>query len=72
MAYTSIESLLYLWFEDRGLYPGKLGRGDIQDLAEKVSDKIRPYRSFFRATEKWDSYDLEETRNEAREAEEND
>lgn len=69
MAYTSVEAMLYEWFEKEGLYPGKLGRGDIQDLAERVSDRIRPFRNFFRASEGYQGYDLEKSRSEAREAE---
>lgn len=68
-AYTSVESMLYEWFADRDLCPGKLGRGDLADLAVKVSRCIEPFRSFFRATEGWDGYDLEEQRARARKAE---
>lgn len=69
MAYTTTEAMLYQWFEDRGLYPGKLGRGDIQDLAEKVTAQIKPFRNFFRAHQKWDGYDLKSTLKEAQTAE---
>ena len=38
MAYDSIEHLLLAWFENKGedIYPGKIGYGDIRDLAERL------------------------------------
>lgn len=69
MAYTSVEAMLYTWFEEKGLYPDKLGRGEIQDLAEKVSDEIMPYRNFYRAYEGHEGYDLTKSLAKAREAE---
>ena len=62
MAYTSVEKMLYKWFDSRGLYPDKLGHRDVQDLAERVSEMIGPFRDFFRASQGWDGYDLNKTR----------
>lgn len=71
MAYDSIEHLLFAWFEDRKLYPEKVGIGGIKDLAERLTDQVRPFRSFFRAHEKWTGYDFDKCLAEARERERN-
>lgn len=69
-SYTSVEAMLYQWFEERNLYPGELGRGDVQDLAVRVSSQIAPFRNFFRAHQGWDGYgDLEQYRKAAEKAE---
>ena len=70
MVYNSGGGMLYEWFIGQKLYPGTLGHGDIMDLAEKVSEMIEPFRSFFRAHEKHIGYDLGECLEKARKAEE--
>lgn len=69
MAYTDVEVCLYNWFRDRGLYPGKLGVGDIQDLAERITNLIKPFRNYYRACEEWQGYDADKCYKEAKEAE---
>lgn len=69
MAYTDVEVSLYSWFRKKGLFPGKLGVGDIQDLAERVSNLISPFRNKHRASEGWQGYKVEECAKEAEEAE---
>lgn len=66
-SYTSIESLLFSWFEKEGL---DLGRGAVMDLAVRVSVCIEPFRSFYRAIEGWDGYDVKKCRQKAKLAEE--
>lgn len=66
MAYDSVEEVLYRWFMDHDLYPGQLGVGDVQDLAEKVSGMMRPYRDFYRAHAGHDGYDIKKTFEEAK------
>lgn len=66
-AYTSIEAKLFAWFEKEGL---DLGRGAVLDLAVRMSACIEPFRSFYRATQGWDGYDLERCRQKAKLAEE--
>ena len=69
MAYSSVEGMLYPWFSERGLYPGKLGSGDIRDLAERITEQIQPFRNLHRALEGWSGYELVEAIQEARTAE---
>lgn len=71
MAYTDVEVSLYDWFRKKGLFPGKLGIGDVQDLAERISNLISPFRNKHRASEGWQGYDLDTCNKEAKEAEKN-
>jgi hypothetical protein len=66
-SYTSIEAMLFSWFEKEGIDPA---RGAVMDLAVRVSTCIEPFRSFFRASQGWDGYDLKECLRKAKLAEE--
>lgn len=67
-AYTSVECMLTSWLHYRELYD-EVGRGGMTDLAVRVTRMIEPFRSFFRAHEKWDGYDFKQQLERARQAE---
>ncbi len=60
MAYTSIESLIAVWAEDRGL---EISRADLADLAETFSAVLEPYRSLYREL---DDFKIQQCFREAR------
>jgi hypothetical protein len=66
-SYTSVEAMLFAWFEREGF---DMSRGAVVDLAVRMSACISPFRSFYRATEGWEGYDLETCRQKAKLAEE--
>lgn len=85
MAYYSAEDVVRLWItriddHDASLaamgYPrpgptllDRLGEGDIMDLAEKISELMRPFRDFYRATAGYPGYDLSTATEACEEAE---